>query len=414
MRRRWPAVALVGLLVAAPAACSGDNGPKPGEARLEVDGVATVERSGGDRERIDGDTDVRSGDRVIITDGVAVMRLSGGTQLELRQGQGDAANSTVVMGKRPVLEAGDLLVTTPQEVGLEADGTDVQVRQGAVRLTRAFGMSVAAYDADVSLDSAGVLAQVPALRQMVVPDLGRPPRRPRPIEYDDRDTWDRRFLGEAVELGRSLEQIANGLTNSLPDGEGRTPGFFRIVLPGLEDEPAFDVRNLDPDREPGDTLIGAAITDLGRRGSFDSRWDDVFQFHDEGAEWGIVALDQAVRSEPLVGSVEDALDSFEEAAAFVEPPGSTGVGTTPTTPPSTPGGPGDPTNPSEPGSGGTDGGGPTTPPTQPPPTTPPSPPPVTPPTVPNPPGQLEPVVEPVTDLLDDLLGGLLGGLAGGG
>lgn len=401
MTRRWSALAVVTLL-AAPAACS-DDGPKEGEARLEVDGRAIVERADGHRETIDGGTDLRTGDRVSMDDGAAVMRLSGGTELELREGLGDAAGTRVLMDKRPVLEAGDLLVTTPDTVNLEADGTEVRVTEGAARLTRAFGMSVAAYDADVTLDSAGVPAEVPALRQMVVPDLGRPPQHPRPFDYNADDTWDRRFLGAAMDLGDRLQRLANGLTNTLPDGEGHTPGFFRIVLPGLEDEGDFNAELLAPDldRKPGDTLIGAAITDLGKGGDFAARWDDVFTFRDDGAEWGIVALDQAVRSEPLVGVVEAALNSFEEAAAFIQPPSSTTPGTTPTTP----GGGEDPTE-----SGGTDGGSPTSPPppTTPPPTAPPPTTPVTPPTTPDPPPALEPVVEPATDLLDDLLGGLLG------
>jgi hypothetical protein len=401
VRRRWAALAALGLL-GVPAACS-DDGPKEGEARLEVDGQATVERADGDRETVDGGTNLRRGDRVSMVEGVALMRLAGGTQLELREGLAPAAHTVVVMGPRPVLEAGDLLVTTSDSFGLEADGTEVEVTEGSARLTRSFGMGVAAYDADVSLDSAGVPADIPALRQMVVPDLGRPPQLPRPFEYNGDDTWDRRYLGAAMALGARLEDLGQGLTNTLPDGEGRTPGFFRIVLPGLEDEADFNADRLEAhlNRDPGDILIGAAITELGDEGSFKTRWQEVFTFHDDGAEWGIVALDQSVRSEPLMGTVEEALNSFEEAAAFVQPPSTVPPGSTP----ATPGGNGGPSDP-DPEPGGSDGGPTTTPPPSQPPTTP-STTPVPPP--PEPPPALEPVVDPVEDLLDDLLGGLLGG-----
>ena len=41
----------------------------------------------------------------------------------------------------------------------------------------------------------------------------------------------------------------------------------------------------------------------------------MFGFRDEGAAWGIVALDQAVQSQPLIGSVEQAFNtSFDEVA----------------------------------------------------------------------------------------------------
>ncbi|MEQ1788633.1 MAG: hypothetical protein ABL966_16395, partial [Acidimicrobiales bacterium] len=343
MMRRSAALTFAVLLLA-PAACS-DDGPSAGEARLLVDGEAEVERADGEIDLVDGRTDLGPGDRVTMTRGAALMRLAGGTELELREGLADAADTSVLMAERLVLEAGDLLVSAPDSIGLEVDGTDVDVAGGAARLTRAFGMSVAAYDADVALDSAGVAAQVPALRQIVVPDLGRPPRAPRPFDYNPDDAWDRRFLGAAMDLGERLQDLADGLTDILPEGEGRTPGYFRLVLPGLGDEPAFDAELLSDrlDRAPGETLIGAAITDLGERDTFEGRWSEVFEFRDAGAEWGIVALDQAVRSEPLVGSVENALDtSFEQAAAFGEAP-SLSPGTAPGS---------DPGGPSEPGPGG--------------------------------------------------------------
>jgi len=408
MRRRGAAlVVLVGLTV--PAACS-DDGLGEGEARLEVDGIAVVERADGDRDTVSGSADLRRGDRVSVQEGLALMRLTGGTVLELREGFDDAADTTVVMGERPELEAGELLVTTPDVVELEADGTEVRITEGAARLTRAFGMSVAAYDADIALDSAGVAAEVPALRRMVVPDLGRPPQRARPITYDDADTWDRRFLGAAMALGQRLEDFSEGLTRALPEGEGRTPGYFRLVLPGLDDEPDFDRELLAPRlaRAPGENLIGAAIADLGERGDFTDRWTEVFGFRDAGAEWGIVALDQAVRSDPLVGSVEDAINvSFEEAAALT-PASPPAPATAPIAPLDTP-----PTGATPPAGAGPVGGDPSTatPPTTPPPdpTAPPAgPTPTNPPVVPDPEPTLAPIVEPVTDVVSDLLGGLLG------
>jgi hypothetical protein len=413
MRRRWCALALVAL-VASPAACSDDE-PKEGEARLEVDGEALVERADGQRETVDGSTTLGSGDRVTLQRGTGVMQLRGGTHFELREAVGNAADTSVVMGKRPVLEAGDLLVSTEESTPLEADGTDVEVSEGSARLTRAFGMSVAAYDAEVALDSAGVSAEVPALREMVVPDLGRPPRSPNPVSYDDRDPWDRRYLGAAIDLGETLQQLADDLTGLLPEGEGRTPGFFRLVLPGLEDEADFGRDDIDLDRDPGETLIGAAITDLGERGSFDERWGDVFDFRDDGAAWGIVALDQAVRSGPLEGSVESAYDAFFQTTLDGEVASSDGGssdgrsdggGTTDRSEGGSDGGGTDDAGSTD---GATAGGGnPPSSPTTTTPTTPVEPPQVPPSAPPEAPGVLDPIVEPVEDLVDDLVGGLFG------
>lgn len=392
---RWARVAVVVALLAGGSSCRDDR-PGPGEARLEVDGAAEVERAGGERETVTGGTDLRPGDRVSMRRGSGRLELADRSMLELRAALDDTSSSVLLMARRPVLEQGDLLVSAPGRTTVEADGTAVEVREGSARVRRDIGMSVSSYDATVLLDSAGVDRRVPALRRMVVPDLGRPPQQPRPVRYDDADTWDRRFLGAAHALGERLQRLADGLTGSLAEGQGRTPGFFRSVLPGLDEEPDFGADLLRPrlDEDPGDTLVGAAIADLGERGDFRERWDEVFDFRDDGAEWGIVALDQAVSSEPLVGQVQLALDSSFGEVAFAPPGGDSGPPTS-APPTSTP-----PSPPS------------TAPPSTSPPTTSTPTPPVTQPGPPDPPPPLDPVVDPLTTVVDDVVDSLLGGLLG--
>lgn len=386
MRSRRARVLALALAALAPVGCSADE-PDAGEARLEVDGRAIVSRGDAEEEVVDGRTDVGPGDRVEVTEGVATMALRGGVRFELRAGLRDAADTVLRMDDVPDLEAGDLLVSAPESTMVEAAGTTIVVRRGAAQVSRSLGMGVAAYDGAVELDSAGQERPVPALREMSVPALGRPPQSPRPLDYDENDPWDRRFLGTAIDLGDRLAALATGYTNNLNPGEGRTPGFFRLVLPGLDDEPEFGAELLDLQRPPGETLVGAAITDLGRRGAFAERWASVFAFRDAGARWGLVALDQAVSGTPLLGSIEQAVSS--SPLAFGAPP---------------PAGPG-PSSPSPPTTTG-----PTPTPTSPPPT---APPPTSPPTTePPPPGPvppvLDPVLEPVTDGVTGLVDGLLG------
>jgi hypothetical protein len=379
-------VAIVALAALAPA-CSND-GPGKGEARLEVDGQAVVERDDGDEELVDGSTTVRPGDRVEVTEGVAQMELRGGTRLELRAGIGDAGDTALVMQEVPVLEAGDLLIASSGSTTIDAAGTTVVVDDGAAQVSRALGMGVAAYDAAVQIDSAGQERVVPALREMRVPALGRPPQAPRPLAYDGQDPWDRRFLGAAIDLGERLEALAHGYTQNLREGEGRTPGFFRLVLPDLDAQPEFGAELINLDRPPGDTLVGAAITVLGRRGSFVERWGSVFRFKDEGAQWGLVALDQDVSGTPLLGELEEAVGS--SPLAFVEPTTST----SPPPPPST-----TTTRGAPPSSGSTTTT--TAPSTTAPPT---SAPPIEEPLTP----VLEPVVEPLTGIVSGLVNGLIG------
>jgi hypothetical protein len=284
-----------------------------------------------------------------------------------------------------VLQAGDVLASSDDEVAISVDETRVRVVAGSARASRDSGVEVAAYDADVEIDSAGQQRTVPALREMSVPALGRPPGAAQPFEYDASDPWDRRFLGEAIDLGQRLEALAAGYTQNLPALTLVDAAFFRQVLPGLADDPEFTDAILDPDQAVGETLIGAAIVDLGERGTFLERWQAVFEFRAAGAAWGLVALDQGVDRTPLLGSVTGAVDSSPLAigggrsTTTTRPPS----GTTPTTAVTT--------TTTPPSSATTS-------------TTLPS------PGEPEPGGLLSPVVDPVTDLLAGLVNGLLGGL----
>lgn len=389
MRNGRLLVALLAVAALAPVGCSNDE-PRAGEGRLEVDGQALVNRRSGAQEVIEDKTDLGPGDRVEMKDGVGTMSLRDGVRFELRAGLADAANSVVMMATTPVLESGDLLVTAPRQSTISVAGSTLVVSEGAARVARSLGAVVAAYEGSVHLDSAGVEREVPALREMHVPALGRPPQRPRPLDYDASDPWDRRFLGAAIDLGRTLEALANGYTQNLNRGEGRTPGFFRIVLPGLRDEPDFGASLIDLTTPPGETLIGAAITQLGTRGGFVGRWEAVFGFRTEGAEWGLVALDQAVGRTPLLGSIEQAVGT--SPLGFAAPPPGGGEPAAP--PGSTPRPPTSTTVP------------PTTTPTSPPTTQPVPDNPVTP--------VLEPVLETVGDTASGLVSGLLGLLGGSG
>ena len=251
--RRGVALALALAVAVGPiAGCSDDDGPAEGEATLEVDGRAVIVRQGGEEDTVsDDEVDVRVGDAITLTEGTGRLDLGDGAQLELRAGSGEDPDSELVMGPVPVLESGDVLATTDEEIALTVDGTRVRVVAGSARASRTSGLEVAAYDADVDLDSAGQERAVPALREMQVPALGHPPEAARPLEYDASDPWDRRFLGEAIDLGQRLQALSDGYTQNLPDTTPRTPGFFKDVLPGLVDDVDFTAALLDGQRARG-------------------------------------------------------------------------------------------------------------------------------------------------------------------
>ena len=160
-----------------------------------------------------------------------------------------------------------------------------------------------------------------ALRQATSPALGIVDG-PIPLRVDASDAWDRRFLAEAIDIGRQLQSLVAPFDSSLRAGEGHTPGFFRVALPVLEQEPAFDGARLDSKRPPAETLIGAAITVSSHRLSFPERWSATFAFRDQGAEWGLVAVDEQVTS---LSGVLDLVNSAFGRSPLVFPNPTTGA-----------------------------------------------------------------------------------------
>jgi hypothetical protein len=372
------------------AACSRSGVPF-GQARLTVARGAkvTVTRAGHAAEAVTGSLTVHTGDRVKVTGGTASMALPGRATLELRGPRAGRAGSEVRLAAAPTLLAGDVLVQRDQgSLTLAAGGSEVTIRDGAARVSRDPSITAAAYAGEAMLKTTGRTLAVPAFRQATIAVLGVLPGRPSPLALDATDPWDNRFLGLAIDLSQELQQDSDGFSSNLASGSGRSVGFFKQVLPALADQPAFQPDLIDQARQPGETLVGAAIALTGVRGDFTSRWSSVFSFRNDGAAWGLVALDQAVTDAPRLSTTVQAalgratfgpatLGSTQSAAP---PPG----GSTPTT------------------SGGGGGGGTTT-------TRPSGPPPTTPTTgpVPKPPVTTpgDPVVNPVIDAINNLLGG---------
>ncbi len=304
-------------------ACTGGGGGSS-EARLSVNGMVEVAAGGGSFRSVVGTRTLHGGDRVRVGSGKAVLRLDGGRQLELRNGSEVALGAAAgASGLRPSLVAGDLLVAAPGDnvaLGVTVADSEVSVTGGAARLGRASATTVASYDANVTVATAGRSLQVPARRQVAVPAAGLLPARPSPLIFKAGDSWDQRFLGDAIDLGNQLVARSRGFTAQLGPGEGRSAGFYRQILPALENEPSFDVASLGADRSPGEALVGLAITVQGNRGAFPDRLASVFAFHDGGAAWGLVALDQGVSRAPLLSGVDEAIGRGPLSVAEGPPP----------------------------------------------------------------------------------------------
>lgn len=291
MRRPLAIGLVVGLLAVGAAGCSRDK-LRPGEARLDVDGRALVTEQGKSPTAVGGSRRLHYGDRVKLEQGTAKVVSGDGRTYDLRC-DGDACTE-IELSATPTLVSGDLLVATDRgPVMVRTAGSEVEVA-GAARVSRSLAVSAAAYRGNVVLRSGGPAFTVPALRQASIPAIGVLPTGAVPVAYDDNDEWDRRYLGSAIAFGRELEARSRAFGPNVRAGEGRTPGFYKQLMPALDQEASFDASLLDAARPAGETLVGAVITVSGKQASFGERWRSVFRFRDEGAAWGLVALDQAV------------------------------------------------------------------------------------------------------------------------
>jgi len=288
------------------AGCSrSSSGPAAG--RLVVDGRAEVTRPGEDRQEVDGSQDLQFGDRVRVRQGTAVIRLPEDRRLELRVGSDVELQPGADEMARPALMGGDLLVVSgggPLAVG--TTGAEVAV-QGDARVSRGVALLVASYKGTAQLSSVGSTLTVPALRQAALPATGEFPTTVAPLEYVMSDDWDRRYLSDAIELSNELAARSDGFSAQLGPREGRSFNYFRDLFPALAAEPAFVASMVNPARPPGETLVGAVITLEGEQGAFAERWAAVFAFRDQGAPWGLVALDQGLTRAAVLPAVEAAI-----------------------------------------------------------------------------------------------------------
>jgi hypothetical protein len=330
------AAAGFGLAGALLAGCGANSGPA-GEGRLTVRGPGTVvvQRVGGVRSVVRGSTTLHRGDDVNIPltgGGTASVALPSGGSLELRAG------SVVGFVNGPQLDAGDLLVVGPNHPVTVSSTNQSAVVNGIARLRRDLVFAVAVYQGNATVLSAARSLPVPAYRQASVAAVGLLPDHPSPLALNPLDPWDVRYLGEAIDLSDQLNSDSRGFTAAIPAHLAITAAFFRQALTQLPADPTFSDALLTVpatdglpqgataigQRAPGELLVGASIVIEGKSKTFADRWPAVFGFRDQGAAWGLVALDQGADPRALLDLVGKAIN--RSGLVFtVAPPSTTPV-----------------------------------------------------------------------------------------
>lgn len=333
------AAALLAAGLASVVVTSGGDSLREGEARLTPDGEVEVSLSGAEFTSVTEDMVLVESDRVRVLGGQAVLELPEGSAAELRGGSQVAVGGDD--GAVLTLERGDLLMQVDDgTAAVDGETAEVTVGAGAAKLERSASLVAGVYEGSAIVAGQGRSLSIPPLRQAAVVGVGRLPDEGgvRPLQLDEDDEWDRRFLGTVLELDRRLVAFGRGFEAILAPDEAITPSLYQTLLPALAGAPLTG--DLLAERSAGENLIGLSLVALDDA-PFDDSYEHVFELRDAGARWGLIAADRGYEPPEVVDAVELAIDRapLEVAAPEALPDDGNAAGPPSGGPPSEPQGP---------------------------------------------------------------------------
>jgi len=345
------AVALIAALVAA---VSTPTTPGSGPLTLVATGRAVVESPAGDSVFIEhGDRRIQWGSTIEILEGSATVDLAGAGVLELRAGFASAADSRVTLADDLIdVVAGEVLalgaVPTIGAGPATVEMIDLTDAATAARVGRGLAARVGVYQGHARVSSANRLVEVGTLEEVTIASARLVPVSAVPIQVDGGDPWDRRFLGEAIDLDAVLGAQSLGITAQL--GSRLASGdLVAKALPLVTSQPGYSAGLIAPTRTPGEAVVGAVIAIHAQEGTFIERWERTFSFRDAGAGWGVVVAHGRADPATVLADVAAAIDRAG-LQPIADAPGTGPTGPVPTSPPvlNPPSEPTEPTEPIEP------------------------------------------------------------------
>jgi len=337
MKRFGPVLLGAAALMLAATSCLGGShrGGGGGLRATSVVGAVTVQTPGEPAHALRQGSTVAEGS-ALTTARDASVRLEDGEDLAVELA--GETRATIVSSQRASLDLGAALAETAKgSFAFDSRGVGVTVSNGAARLDRRLGtLRVGVYKGSAHLDLVGRTADVPVYRQQDFAGGVPLERDPTPLTLDDRDPWDRRLLGDVLELDKGLAQFVRGF-NSEFSQQALVPVFFTAFVPVRA--AATVVATAPADVSAADKLIGLVFAQqLSARDGNDSQlarhFGEMVAEFQQGATWGLIAKERGLELRLLLPAVLDAIRRG-------------------TTPPPVPSG----------GAGGGGGGGGSTPPT---------------------------------------------------
>jgi hypothetical protein len=309
-----PMVCLALLAGACASSGSGGDGPRV----VPLEGEVLVVR-GSDQSRVTEPEELAFGDSVRTgPDGWAFVELPGEQGVELAP----ASELGIGGADRMEVAKGHALFHAPDGMTVASGPAEMEAAGNYFRVDRYVGvLRLGVYSGSATVQ--GWDGRVDALEQVGV-SAGIVPQAPEPLSLDPGDRWDGRLLGEAMDLGADLADIARGLETQVPPGADL--GDVARYLPKR-----FPVRAAQPrlhSLSAAEGLVAAMVAFEAARADGRSPISvlrDVLALRELGAEWSIVVA----RWRLLQSGVLTALAAITDLVASILVPGVAPAGSTP-------------------------------------------------------------------------------------
>lgn len=233
-----------------------------------------------------------------------IVRVTRGEQIEIElranesAADGDvAAEATIVSADDVAVQTGDVLARSegaqPLTLRSADDGISASSSNGAFRLDRRVSLRIGVYTGTVAVSGPGGESSVARLRE-VQPRNGAPGST-MPLDVDEDDAWDGRFLGDVLDLDRDLSAQVAGYEGEFGARTSSVDDLAAIARDAKRD--LGFVRSSLSRFSSGDVLVGVVLALLVEAAGGDdapTAFTEMLTLRSRGASWGIIAADRRV------------------------------------------------------------------------------------------------------------------------
>jgi hypothetical protein len=240
-------------------------------------------------------------------------------------------------GTSPRITRGDALVEG-QDFSVLASAANIVV-DGIARVRQQLSLEVGVYEGEAIVKTVTDSHAVPALRRAVIAGMaGSALGTTMPLMLAASDSWDRRLMGDALELDAALTSRSRGLTIQIANA----PAELRDRVLATASSKWHELSPLSDDEPLGELVVAAEIAKAAHStvAAMKEAVKDELAQRAEGASWGVIAISRGVRTMPArLAHIDDSIVPAGGAIVKTSPIPVISIGTTPTTllPTSTPG-----------------------------------------------------------------------------